>query len=435
MRVLVVSSSSFSDTGNNGKTLCSLFSNLKSRDIAQLYFGTNEEPYVEFCDNYYRITETDILKSLFNFSYSVRNSHNALVSSINSGTHKEAWWFRILKMYEKKIRLIREALWKLNTWDTQELDAWIKEFNPDIVFALLGSSMHVHNIAIRLSERYNLPLFTYFTDDYVINSTAKGVVEKIHYRLLCKQYKKTIRRSSRAYVIGEKMQKDYSEMYSKPFGVLGNCIDMDKYSHIHPRKIEQNEPIIISYMGALHSNRWVSISKLGNIVKEINGEYGYQMYIKVFSTATPSKEIIASFEKSGVEFCGGLDSSGVIAQMERSHFLLHVESFDEVNRTYVKYSISTKISEYLSSSRGIMAYGPHEVASMELLCKNGFGCGLTDLDSHDEIKKKIYEAIEGYNNHDYSLSKQYVIQNYNKEMVSQRLIKEMSDSIQQRERM
>jgi len=61
MRVLVVSSSSFSDTGNNGKTLCSLFSNLKSRDIAQLYFGTNEEPYVEFCDNYYRITETDIL--------------------------------------------------------------------------------------------------------------------------------------------------------------------------------------------------------------------------------------------------------------------------------------------------------------------------------------------------------------------------------------
>ena len=82
-----------------------------------------------------------------------------------------------------------------------------------------------------------------------------------------------------------------------------------------------------------------------------------------------------------------------------------------------------------------MAYGPHEVASMELLCKKGFSCGMTDLDSHDEIKKKIYEAIEGYNNHDYSLSKQYVIQNYDKEMVSQRLIKEMLDSIQQRERM
>ena len=435
MKVLVVSSSSFSETGNNGKTLCSLFSNLESSDIAQLYFGTNEEPYIEFCDNYYRITETDILKSLLNFSYTTSNSHNVLVSSIQSGTRKEAWWFRTLKRFEKKIRLIREALWMANTWDTQELDEWIKAFKPDVVFALLGSSMHVHNIAIRLSERYNLPLFTYFTDDYVINSTARGLVEKIHYRLLCRQYKKTIKKSCKAYVIGEKMQKDYSEIYAKHFGVLGNCINMDKYSHIEPRKIEKNEPIIISYMGALHSNRWVSISELGDIIKEINREYGYRMMIKVFSTAIPSKEIMASFEKSGVEYCGGLDSSGVIAQMESSHFLLHVESFDTMNRTYVKYSISTKISEYLSSSRGIMAYGPHEVASMELLSKNGFGCSMTDLDSHDEIKKKIYEAIEGYNNYDYSLSKQYVIQNYNKEMVSQRLIKEMLDSIQQKERM
>ena len=110
MKVLVVSSSSFSETGNNGKTLCSLFSNLESSDIAQLYFGTNEEPYIEFCDNYYRITETDILKSLLNFSYTTSNSHNVLVSSIQSGTRKEAWWFRTLKRFDKKIRLIRQNI-------------------------------------------------------------------------------------------------------------------------------------------------------------------------------------------------------------------------------------------------------------------------------------------------------------------------------------
>ena len=79
MRVIVVSYNSFSETGNNGKTLCSLFANLKSSEIAQLYFGTNEVPYAEFCDNYYRVTETDIIKSLLNFSYSTHNSHGALV--------------------------------------------------------------------------------------------------------------------------------------------------------------------------------------------------------------------------------------------------------------------------------------------------------------------------------------------------------------------
>ena len=153
------------------------------------------------------------------------------------------------------------------------------------------------------------------------------------------------------------------------------------------------------------------------------------MIIKVFSTATPDRKIMASFEQSGVQFCGGLDSSGVITQMENSHFLLHVESFDKVNRTYVRYSISTKISEYLSSGRGIIAYGPHEVASIELLNNNSFGCCITDLDSSEDIEKKILEAISGYNNYDYSLSKQYVSHNYNKAIVSQQLVADMAASI------
>ena len=429
MKVLVIANNSFSKTGNNGKTLCSLFAYFKPNDIAQLYFGTNENPHRDFCNSYYRITELDVLKSILDFSYSTSNSHCALVSSLNEGTHKEAWWFRTLKKYSNKLSLFRELLWDTNTWDTEELNNWIKEFNPDVIFALLGSNIYVHKIAIKLSKRYKLPLFVYFTDDYVINSTASGLIEKIHYRKLCSQYQRTIANSDKAYVIGEKMQKEYSKIYLKPFGVLGNCIDLAKYSHMQPRQIIENEPIIISYMGALHSNRWVSISKLGNIIKRLNDAYGYQMIIKVFSTATPDRKIMASFEQSGVQFCGGLDSSGVITQMENSHFLLHVESFDKVNRTYVRYSISTKISEYLSSGRGIIAYGPHEVASIELLNNNSFGCCITDLDSSEDIEKKILEAISGYNNYDYSLSKQYVSHNYNKAIVSQQLVADMAASI------
>lgn len=429
MKVLIISNNSFSKTANNGKTLCSIFSEFKSSDIAQLYFGENESPYEEFCDNYYRVTELDILNSILNLSFTTSSSHNKLVSALRNDTHKEPKWFSTLKKYNKKLSLIRETIWCFKTWDSPSLNRWIEDFKPDAIFALLGSNIYVHNIAVYLSEKYKLPLFVYFTDDYVINSTAKGIVERIHYRLLCNQYKKTVSKACKSYAIGEKMQKDYSIMYGKPFGVLGNSIDMTKYSHIMPVTLKNDEPIIISYMGGLHSGRWKSISELGGLIKEINERYHYKVRIKVFSAAEPSKEMQTSFAESGVEYCGSLDSAGVIKQMENSHFLLHVESFGKMDRTYVKYSVSTKISEYLSSNRMVMAYGPHEVASMQLLCNNRLGCCFTDLDTKEGILGKISAAIQNYNSYNHSLPKQYVMDNYDKTIMSQRLIEDMRKAL------
>lgn len=117
--------------------------------------------------------------------------------------------------------------------------------------------------------------------------------------------------------------------------------------------------------------------------------------------------------------------------MEQSHFLLHVESFDKRNRTYVRYSVSTKISEYLSSNRVVLAYGPHEVASMQLLKDNNLGCCLTDLDTKEEIVQKICAAIENYNSYDYTRAKQFVLDNYSREVMSGSLMCDLSKAIQE----
>ena len=75
MRILVISNNSFSKTENNGKTLCSIFSGFEPNELAQLYFGVGEEPNEEFCSNYYRVTEFDILKSIYSRSHTTVNTH------------------------------------------------------------------------------------------------------------------------------------------------------------------------------------------------------------------------------------------------------------------------------------------------------------------------------------------------------------------------
>ena len=161
MKILVVANNSFSKTENNGKTLCSIFSGFEPENLAQLYFGVGEAPNEEFCKHYYRVTEIDILKSIYSRSFTAPNSHSELIYNLkNNIRRKEPWYYR--KIFSKRMRLVREYLWRTKIWDTPELRDWVEGFKPDAIFAMLGSNIYTHTISILLAERYNIPLFIYF---------------------------------------------------------------------------------------------------------------------------------------------------------------------------------------------------------------------------------------------------------------------------------
>ena len=235
-------------------------------------------------------------------------------------------------------------------------------------------------------------------------------------------------KASKSYVIGELMQNDYSKAFNREFGLLGNCIDLDKFSSLSPKKINTFDKITISFIGGLHLNRWQTVCDLGEIVKEINKEKNWNIEVDVYALEL-KEDIVHKLKACGVEYKGGLTPQGVFETIKASDILLHVESFDEVNRVFVKYSVSTKISEYLASKRYIMAYGPHEVASIALIRDNDFGCVLTDLDSREDKKQKIIMAIETYNDKDYSKQWNYVQQYYNKNVVREMLLKDMQEVV------
>lgn len=429
MKILVISNNSFSKTQCNGKTLSSFFSSIGASNVAQVYFGTNEDPDFDICNRYYRVTEIQLLKSLLTLSFKTSNSHIALIKSKDAKAHHDSSIMRWLKKHSSKLSIFREFLWKSNIWDTKELDAWIREFNPNIIFTLLGNNVYVYKIVLRLAERYRLPIVAYFTDDYVINSTATNWIERFHYKSVCKQQDIILSRASLAYVIGEKMQHDYSKKYNREFGCLGNCIDFDNFKHLEPRKIAPSQPVIISFIGGVHSNRWKSIAKLGTILKEIGKERAMDIQLRVFTVSNLTNEVKNAFKKAGVKYCGSLTNHEVIREIENSHFLLHVESFDNKYRKYVRYSISTKISECLVSNRMIIAFGPHEVASISLINDNDLGCCITDLDSPEIIKIKVIKALDSYNSYDFTRQYQYALAHYDKHAVSSLLFRDMEKLI------
>ena len=222
------------------------------------------------------------------------------------------------------------------------------------------------------------------------------------------------------------MRNKNKKKYSKTFNCIVNFVDFSMFNKMSKNNIDCEKEIVISYIGGIHLNRWKSILKLGDIINQISREKELRIFIYVFTTRQPEKYILDQFAKLNIYYGGALTEEQVFSQINRSHFLLHVESFDHLNRLYVKYSISTKIPECLASKRGIIVYGPHEIASIRIFSDNQLGCCLTDLDTDDNIREKIYEYILNYNDNSFSREYQFALDHFDREKESMKIFQELA---------
>ena len=61
--------------------------------------------------------------------------------------------------------IIRSLIWKLAKWDTVELRNFIKEFNPDLIFAPCYASHELLAIDRMVKAVCNVPMISYISDD------------------------------------------------------------------------------------------------------------------------------------------------------------------------------------------------------------------------------------------------------------------------------
>ena len=125
-KLLVISNNAFSKVLNNGKTLESFFKGWDKTEIAQLFFSTNEYPDFEFCNNYFKMTELDILKSLLTFN--IKKPGRVVsprVGEFPPFLKEESGLLKWIKKNAKTFALWRNFLWSFKTWKNKNLIKWL----------------------------------------------------------------------------------------------------------------------------------------------------------------------------------------------------------------------------------------------------------------------------------------------------------------------
>ena len=157
------------------------------------------------------------------------------------------------------------------------------------------------------------------------------------------------------------------------------------------------------------------MKQIAKSLKEINDSEKRKCFLKVYSSQILSNKIVEAINLDGAsEFCGSLSASQVAEIYAGADILLHVESFDSNAIASTKYSFSTKIPEYLSAGKCVLAVGPAEVASIRYL--SDFACVIHD-DTHltsalkkvildDDYRNSVQNACTVHYEADFSRAKQ-----------------------------
>lgn len=371
-RVLVISHNVFSETSNMGKTLCGYFADFAPENIAQLYIHS-EVPTLDICTRYYRITDSEAIKSIITGrSGQVLTEKNIEKNRLSPRTDigRTARVYQLARKRTPLIYLARNMWWNLANWHTKELNNWIDDFKPEVVFLASGDYGFIYKIARIIAEERNIPLIVACVDDYYIyNKNEKYAFGKLTHKLFMRQVSKTIRYASAVFCISDAMSRDYSFLFNK------QCF----YTLHTPPTIKEPLTAVkkekISYIGNLGYLRNEQLLEIGRAVNELNLEPNC---IDVYSSEK-RPEILSGFvRENGIIFHGEVSAEEVKTVMAESIALIHTESFDKSVRKSVKYSVSTKIADSLASGVCIFAYAPKEVASMEYLKDNNAAVCVTD---------------------------------------------------------
>lgn len=400
--LLIISNNVLAKTNNNGKTLLSFVDGIEKSRIRQLYFN-GQKPSVEGY-SYYQLSDSDVLKGLFSKKRRGRVWENITVNpdankkTANSVSPKQSFGKTSL------LRFLRDLLW-IGHWKSKQLFEWLDEFQPDTVFFVAGDSGFSYNIVKKIVRKYHTRLVTYITDDYIMPRKNESLIDRIRRLGIRRKMVSCIQASDGYFTISDLMKKDYASITGKDSELIMNLTPSlyDPQYNMH-----SNDELVMVYTGSLYYGRDKILGQIAEAALRCNRSdlSKKKICIRVYSNTVPSDARRANFEREGCcSYCGSLSSEELKIVLNCADVLLFVESFDPEMMEKTRYSLSTKVPEYMSVGKPIFAVGPSKIGSMDYLSDVAFCANSEDTIEDtmmrlalnpDEVSEKVSLSVKKY---------------------------------------
>ncbi|MDO9154791.1 MAG: glycosyltransferase [Paludibacter sp.] len=360
----------FKLNSGGGITMSNLFADWPSGNLSVLSERT-QEANGKVCENYYHLGKSEIR---FKFPLSVFNplsnsgSKHIIFNNSNSTTHinnknhilKNA----IKPVYYFSRNVIIEFLHRIGLYHSlysiclsNELKNYVDTFNPDLLYCQIFSFNTIRLINL-LKNYTNCPVVIHIMDDFPNIIIKRGLKYHYWHQKLDTEFKNIIAKSAVCLSISVRMSEEYKKRYSREFIPFRNPVDLSFWKTDLKKNYQFKDKFVILYAGRLGAGIDKTLKMIAASIDRLVIKSGYNIELLIQTTQFPKWE--KEFEQT--KFSLYIDYEKLPALFSSVDLLLLPYDFSGRGLIYIKYSMPTKVSEYMASSTPILIVSPKDTA-------------------------------------------------------------------------
>lgn len=418
-KVLVVGINAWREDGT-AHTLMDIFRCWDPKKVALVY-SRADLPNTDVCKRFFQISESEVMKSVVKPWMKV----GCEVDSTPSNKSADAEHARYQSAHKKGaswMPLARECVWKFGHWKTEALRKFVKDFEPDILFIPIYPTVYMGWIQKYIIKLTGKPTVCYLADDNYSYDSCKNAFEYIHRWWLRRQVGPIARGSKQMFVIVDKEKEDTDSRFGTDSVILTKSIDFTGRSYQHRKP---NKPLKFVYTGSMVIGRDKTLALLADAVNKVNekmGETKVELYI--YSQTEPNDVIRRRIDYGASHFCGRVSREEVLRIQQEADVVVFAEALEGKEANAAKLSFSTKITDYLSNGKCVLAIGKEDIAPIDYFRRNDSALiANTKEEIFNQVERVVKnpEIIDEYGVKAYDCA----LRNHEKEMMNARFINTM----------
>lgn len=402
-RVLVVTIGRInaSDTTNNGLLLRNLFGSSWPRENLAQIFSSGDNDDEGFFGCYYKLGHCDrVFGSLF---YKLKRSAIANVITSNStdkaiviptGTMQQ------LKGFVRRMFIdtgIYELLFRPRL--SAEMDHWVKEFRPDIIFAQ-GYNLTFTLLPLLLKKTTGVKLAFLCSDDWPTYLYSGQHGEPTLFRWFVRLAVKaaTHRLLSEVdvpFAFGQPMAEEYVSRYGKKFLTLNNADNPLRFDIATPHRIHPPDVTTIIAIGNYNRFRWPLLIDANDACQDLYSQ-GTKTRLVVLSSSMDAEGVNALSAAPFIDVLPDPGNDLLPSYLKGADMLLLAEGFDEGYVAAIKLSVSSKAHLFMFSHRPILVYAHPDTGIAKYARTYGWGRVVSHRNKK-ELMVAMREIIDDHN--------------------------------------
>ena len=345
-----------------------------------------ETPDSKACNHYFCISENKVIKSILKRSIQTGSEKEAVIQNeeSNNDLNEHNTRYRRMKKHRSFATLMaREILWMLGKWKSRELYDFITEFSPDVILYSMDVYIHFNRLCRYAKNISSAKSIGFFVDDNFTYRQSKKLGDRLFRCFQRSSLKKLARQTDAFWAITDMTKEEADDV----FGI--NCTLLTKPLRSAPRYEEKKpqKPLKILYTGNLQIGRDRSLVKVVDALKTVNkreAAFVVDVYTKTVLDAAINRELECDF----CRIHPPIPKVEVLRRQKEADILLFLEDIDGPDAKTARLSFSTKITDYLSAGKCILAIGCPDTAPMQYFMKNQAAFVAT---SEREIEERLTE--------------------------------------------